>query len=145
MLLLDEVTVDLDVLVRKDLLQFLIRETEERTCTIIYATHIFDGLGFWPTHLAHVAAGSIKKLVDLSEPFPELDEILGARKSASVKDNLYADSPLLLIVEKWLREDHKAAVEKRKQEAVHGVLPTRWEVLSENMKELGDKYYNYWR
>ena len=55
-LLLDEVTVDLDVLVRSDLLSFLRRETESRTCTIVYCTHIFDGLSGWPTHLLKVAS-----------------------------------------------------------------------------------------
>ncbi len=44
LLLLDEVTVDLDVQVRADLLDFLQQETVERGATIIYATHIFDGL-----------------------------------------------------------------------------------------------------
>jgi CCR4-NOT complex subunit CAF16 len=34
-LLLDEVTVDLDVLVRSELLAFLIRESEERGATIV--------------------------------------------------------------------------------------------------------------
>jgi CCR4-NOT complex subunit CAF16 len=43
LLLLDEVTVDLDVLVRADFLDFLKEETESRGATIIYATHIFDG------------------------------------------------------------------------------------------------------
>jgi CCR4-NOT complex subunit CAF16 len=42
-LLLDEITVDLDVLARADLLKFLRKECEERSATIIYATHIFDG------------------------------------------------------------------------------------------------------
>lgn len=45
-LLLDEVTTDLDVLVRKNLLDFLKRETETRKATILYATHIFDGKHF---------------------------------------------------------------------------------------------------
>ncbi|KAJ3119466.1 CCR4-NOT regulatory complex component [Physocladia obscura] len=39
-LLLDEVTVDLDVLVRKDLVDFLKEEATLRNATIIYATHI---------------------------------------------------------------------------------------------------------
>lgn len=39
-LLLDEVTVDLDVLVRARLLDFLRTETETRDCAVIYATHI---------------------------------------------------------------------------------------------------------
>lgn len=50
-LLLDEITVDLDVLARADLMIFLKAECEERGATIIYATHIFDGLEAWPTHL----------------------------------------------------------------------------------------------
>ncbi|RYQ89802.1 hypothetical protein Ahy_B09g096260 isoform C [Arachis hypogaea] len=50
-LLLDEITVDLDVLARADLLKFLRKECEERGATIIYATHIFDGLEDWPTNI----------------------------------------------------------------------------------------------
>jgi CCR4-NOT complex subunit CAF16 len=34
--LLDEVTVDLDVLVRGDLIDFLIAESKERNATIVY-------------------------------------------------------------------------------------------------------------
>lgn len=40
-LLLDEITVDLDVLARAELLAFLAQETIDRQATIIYATHIF--------------------------------------------------------------------------------------------------------
>lgn len=60
-LLLDEVTVDLDVLVRQRLLSFLKRETETRECSIIYATHIFDGLGKWPTNVVHIQSGKLLK------------------------------------------------------------------------------------
>jgi ABC-type Na+ transport system ATPase subunit NatA len=56
-LLLDEITVDLDVLGRADLMRFLVEECEARGASIIYATHIFDGLEFWPTHVAYVARG----------------------------------------------------------------------------------------
>lgn len=37
-------------------------ECETRGCTIIYATHIFDGLEFWPTHLAYLARGQMLTL-----------------------------------------------------------------------------------
>lgn len=50
-LLLDEITVDLDVLARSNLLKFLKKECEVRGATIIYATHIFDGLDDWPSHI----------------------------------------------------------------------------------------------
>ena len=53
-LLLDEVTVSLDVVVRQDLLRWLRYESETRGATILYATHIFDGLDDWPTHLHYL-------------------------------------------------------------------------------------------
>ena len=53
-LLLDEVTISLDVVVRQDLLMYLKKESETRGATILYATHIFDGLDDWPTHLHYL-------------------------------------------------------------------------------------------
>lgn len=50
-LLLDEITVDLDLLSRSNFLNFLKRESETRACTIVYATHILDNLAAWPSHL----------------------------------------------------------------------------------------------
>jgi CCR4-NOT complex subunit CAF16 len=60
-LLLDEITVDLDLLSRSDFLAFLKRETETRPCTIVYATHILDNLAAWPTHLVHMSLGKVKE------------------------------------------------------------------------------------
>jgi CCR4-NOT complex subunit CAF16 len=53
-LLLDEITTSLDVCVRQDLLAWLTRESEERNATILYATHIFDGLDDWASHLYYL-------------------------------------------------------------------------------------------
>ncbi|KAI4175420.1 MAG: hypothetical protein LQ343_001618 [Gyalolechia ehrenbergii] len=60
-LLLDEITVDLDLLSRSNFLAFLKRETETRPCTIVYATHILDNLAQWPTHLVHMHMGRVKE------------------------------------------------------------------------------------
>ncbi|KAH9609657.1 hypothetical protein KSS87_021123 [Heliosperma pusillum] len=89
-LLLDEVTVDLDVVARLDLLDFLAEECEQRGATIVYATHIFDGLESWATHLAYVQDGELKRTEKLSE-LPEL------KNSAN----------LLSVVELWLRAETK--------------------------------------
>ena len=59
-LLLDEITVDMDVVGRLDLLKFFTEECEVRGATIIYATHIFDGLEKWVTHVAYLADGHLK-------------------------------------------------------------------------------------
>jgi energy-coupling factor transporter ATP-binding protein EcfA2 len=58
-LLMDEITVDMDVLGRIDLLDFFKQECEQRGATIIYATHIFDGLEGWITHVAYLEEGSL--------------------------------------------------------------------------------------
>lgn len=60
-LLLDEITVDLDLLSRSNFLAFLKKETETRKCTIVYATHILDNLAEWPTHLVHMSLGRVKE------------------------------------------------------------------------------------
>lgn len=94
-LLLDEVTVSLDVVVRQDLLKYLKRESEQRGATILYATHIFDGLDDWPTHLHYLCnkghTGWQGKIGDL-----ELYQTLRAKGEPS---------PLLRIAESWLRAE----------------------------------------
>ena len=57
MLLLDEVTTDLDVIARGDLLAFL----RAQPTTILYATHILEGLEDWATHLAYLDGGQDRR------------------------------------------------------------------------------------
>ncbi|KAL7151606.1 hypothetical protein ABFS83_04G042800 [Erythranthe nasuta] len=94
-LLLDEVTVDLDVVARMDLLEFFKEECEQRGATIVYATHIFDGLETWATDLVYVQDGVLNK----SQKLSDLNEL---------KNNLN----LLSVVESWLRSETK--IEKKK-------------------------------
>ena len=84
-LLLDEITTDLDLVARFDLLAFLREESEQRGTTILYATHIFDALDEWATTLLYMAAGKIVRRGPLQN-VPEL-------QSAS----------LVHVVETWLR------------------------------------------
>merc|ERR1719174_173254 len=60
LLLMDEVTTDLDVVSRQALLQFLKEECETRGATVIYSTHIFDGLDDWPTYMLHLKHGTVE-------------------------------------------------------------------------------------
>lgn len=69
-LLIDEFTVDLDVLGRKNLLDYLKKETIDRGVTILYCTHIFDGLDDWPTRSMFVSEGKIHQLVPHPLPRP---------------------------------------------------------------------------
>lgn len=52
--LLDEITVNLDLLVKHRLMEYLKKETRERKCCIVYVTHIFDGLESWATRLIYM-------------------------------------------------------------------------------------------
>lgn len=63
--------------------------------TIVYATHIFDGLETWATHLAYIQDGELRRAEKLSE----IDEL---KNSAN----------LLSVVESWLGSETK--LEKKK-------------------------------
>jgi CCR4-NOT complex subunit CAF16 len=86
-LLLDEITTDLDLIARQDLLAFLREETEQRGTTILYATHIFDTLDRWATDVVYLVAGKVV-FVGPMAAVPEL-----------------ASMPLVSLVEHWLRRD----------------------------------------
>ena len=98
-------TVDLDVLVRADLIEFLVQESQNRRATIVCkpiclkqsycgklsvphtdATHIFDGLSAFPSHICHLRLGST--------PTP----LYSWQEQGSTED-------LFLLALKWLRED----------------------------------------
>lgn len=95
-LLLDEITVDLDLLSRSNFLAFLKRETETRPCTIVYATHILDNLAQWPTHLAHMHLGKVKAFGTVESFHKQVPEWTSE------------NSRLGELVLKWLKEDMQA-------------------------------------
>jgi CCR4-NOT complex subunit CAF16 len=59
--ILDEITTDLDLFAREGLLSFLRQETEERGATVFYATHIFDHLAEWATHILFFSKARVAK------------------------------------------------------------------------------------
>jgi CCR4-NOT complex subunit CAF16 len=86
-LLLDEITTDLDLIARQDLLEFLRQESEQRGTTILYATHIFDTLDRWATDIVYLVGGKVQ----FESPIAALTEL--------------TERPLVSIVERWLRRD----------------------------------------
>lgn len=123
-LLLDEITVDLDVVGRLDLLAFFKRECEERGATILYATHIFDGLEAWITHAAYMEDGQIIKggrredILDL-----EASASPATVAAASPSSSAVAAAPrkLLFVVEEWLRMERDHRLEKQARDRAAGV------------------------
>jgi len=85
-ILLDEVTADLDVLARAELLRFLREESEARGVTTVYATHVLDGIAAWATHLAFLSPGRLRffdRIAATADLAPSLRE----------------------LCERWMRED----------------------------------------
>ena len=109
-LLLDEITTSLDVCVRQDLLQWLEKESCDRGATIIYATHIFDGLDEWPTHLTYLTdtgcTGWQGKMEEL-EYYQKLKEENHPAKMLAVADH-------------WLRKELEIKREMRRFEKAQG-------------------------
>ena len=62
--LIDEMTMDLDIITRRRFMDWLKNESIMNKSTILYATHIFDGLENWATHLAHIKYNGILKKVN---------------------------------------------------------------------------------
>ena len=110
-LLLDEITTSLDVCVRQDLLQWLVRESNERGATIIYATHIFDGLDDWASHLFYLTdtgkCGWQGRMRDL-DIYQKL------------RDENHPEK-MLAIACSWLRKELNAKKALRQKERAQGI------------------------
>lgn len=106
-LLMDEITVDLDLVARQDLLNFLKSECETRGACILYATHIFDGLDDWTTHVMYLTAGKTEGVVPI-ELFPGWSQ----RKSSG------EHNPLLRTVEARMRLERASETEFEEAEQV---------------------------
>ena len=91
---------------RLDLLAFFVEETQVRGATIVYATHIFDGLEAWPTHMVYVEQGRMRRGGKVSE----------------VRELAQPGAKLLHIMEAWLREEK--ALRKAGAKCAGAVLAT---------------------
>jgi CCR4-NOT complex subunit CAF16 len=94
--LLDEVTADLDILARADLLRFLRAESENRAVTTIYATHVLDGLQDWATHLLFLGRSGLRWFSEISL-VPEL--------AGPGEPGIPATSRLHRLCERWMGEE----------------------------------------
>jgi CCR4-NOT complex subunit CAF16 len=93
-LLLDEITTELDLLGRAELLDFLRHESESRGLTILYATHIFDRLENWATDIAWLAEGRLR----VKQSLQQLEEFQRLKQRGQL-------CPLSVLVEGWLRSE----------------------------------------
>ncbi|PNH03149.1 ABC transporter I family member 19 [Tetrabaena socialis] len=134
-LLLDEITVDLDVVGRLRLLDFFRQESEERGATILYATHIFDGLEGWVTHVAYMEEGALVKGGPVAE-FHEAAATAAAAAAAGAAGPGGAGAAaaaagggkkLLHVVEEWLRVEREGRLARKAAAEAAGVAPVSTE------------------
>jgi CCR4-NOT complex subunit CAF16 len=70
--------------------------------TVVYATHIFDGLDDWATHIGFISNNTLAKFGQTTSDFPDL---LAHQKNGTV-------APLLRTIEGWLRTERQAKKSK---------------------------------
>ncbi|CEM38192.1 unnamed protein product [Vitrella brassicaformis CCMP3155] len=92
--IMDEVTTDLDVVGRDSLMRMLRLESERRGVTILYATHIFDNMEGWPTHILYLRKGQIHTFCKM-EDFTQYHRL---RAEGCLM-------PLYTVVREWLYEE----------------------------------------
>eukprot|EP00560_Eucampia_antarctica_P009598 CAMPEP_0197827216 /NCGR_PEP_ID=MMETSP1437-20131217/4045_1 /TAXON_ID=49252 ORGANISM="Eucampia antarctica, Strain CCMP1452" /NCGR_SAMPLE_ID=MMETSP1437 /ASSEMBLY_ACC=CAM_ASM_001096 /LENGTH=352 /DNA_ID=CAMNT_0043427977 /DNA_START=118 /DNA_END=1176 /DNA_ORIENTATION=+ len=111
-LLLDEITTSLDVCVRQDLLKWLVKETEQRQVTVIYATHIFDGLDDWATHLHYLTDEGSCGWQGRLAALPKYQQLKEENHPAK----------MLAIADHWLRRELENNRQRSKFEKAGGAL-----------------------
>ena len=110
----------LSVCVRQDLLKWLVKESDERGATVIYATHIFDGFDDWATHLFYLTN---KGDCGWQGKPSELDLY------KKLKAENYIGGYMLAIADHWLRKEleenkKRKRLEKAQGAKVHELDPT---------------------
>lgn len=95
LVLIDEFINELDVVVRDRFFKYLVKECRQRNGSIIYATHVFDNLEEWITHVYYMNQGHMEKKVTLKE--------------FNISNNLYHS-----VKNKLLQEPNQNVFEKEK-------------------------------
>ena len=120
---------DLDLITRQDFLNHLKVMSERDGVTIIYATHIFDGLDGWASHLAFIANGAFQRFGRV-ETFDDL--------TAMQRSGVY--SPLLRTVEQFMRA-HRATIKAAAAAVGEEVKEKAGRVMDESLTgEMGNGY-----
>lgn len=92
--IMDEATTDLDLVARDSLMWLLKEETENHQATVVYATHIFDNIEGWPTHILYLSRGRVKVFLPIDK----------CQRYAALKAGGCL-TPLYTLVRDWLYQE----------------------------------------
>ena len=90
--LLDEITVNLDIIIKDRFMNYLKKECEKNNSCIIYITHIFDGLDNWCDNLLYLKQDGTVGYFDKkpNEPLYEfLLDLISSEKINKYEDEVY--------------------------------------------------------
>lgn len=87
---------------------YLTNECKTRGVTIVYATHIFDAMDRWPTHIAYLTAGRLAF-------FGSIEEFHKHMPTGKDAPQLYFASKLMTILAHWIRRDRQENLNKERQ------------------------------
>ncbi|KAI5950394.1 CAF16 [Candida margitis] len=144
LLLLDEVTIDLDVVVRSKLLNYLKSECFNRNCTVVYATHIFDGLGNeWCDRLLHIDSGLLLNDIKMNQvefkSNADRDVSIEHDKIAITKSNTLHPLALHWLSEdlnrRGSRQDEKEKIRKRHNDWVNSRDGSYFDASDDKLKQ----------
>mmetsp|Transcript_11030 Transcript_11030/g.12787 ORF Transcript_11030/g.12787 Transcript_11030/m.12787 type:complete len:637 (-) Transcript_11030:508-2418(-) len=74
--IIDEFAADLDIFSRKRFFDYLTKECNERGASVVFATHIFDQVDLWATHVAFMQLDGTLSPVHHLKSLPAYQEIL---------------------------------------------------------------------
>jgi len=148
LLLLDEVTIDLDVVVRLKLLSYLKLECIERNCTTVYATHIFDGLGnTWCDRLLHIDSGLLLNDIKMDQVEFSNNEVKGEGEEVAIgQDKIVINKsntlhPLALfwlsqdLQRRGLRQDEQEKLRKRHNDWINSRDGSYFDASDDKLKQ----------
>jgi CCR4-NOT complex subunit CAF16 len=85
LVLIDEFLSELDIVVRDKFFEYLIKECKSRNGAFIYATHVFDNVETWATHVAYISGGDCIGKVPIKN-FTNNNSIYESVKNKLIKD-----------------------------------------------------------
>mmetsp|Transcript_48633 Transcript_48633/g.72600 ORF Transcript_48633/g.72600 Transcript_48633/m.72600 type:complete len:625 (-) Transcript_48633:90-1964(-) len=103
--IIDEFAADLDIFSRNRFLDYLTKECAERGASVVFATHIFDQVDNWATHIAFMQLDKSLSPVHHLKSLPAYQEILTRTGANRAMCPMY-----VLVLEEMERQYRKANI-----------------------------------
>ena len=102
--IIDEFAADLDILSRSHFLNYLSQEYEERCVSVVYATHIFDQVDSWVSHISFI------QLDIVLSPIHDLESLPPYKKFLAQLCTNCAMCPMYMLAMEELERRHRGSV-----------------------------------